>query len=341
MTSVTSTPTTLTGVAETLLWTLYYRAVEARREDGVLRDPLACELVDTIDYPFAERFGHSALLGQVQALRALRFDQEVRRFLAAYPDGTVVALGEGLETQFWRVGDERVRWLSVDLPDVAALRERLLPSAPNLSTVACSAVHRRWLDEIDSPPDRVLVTAEGLLMYLQPTDARALIAACAERLPGAALVFDAVPGWFSAATMRARPGDGRAYTPPPMPWRFDARERERIRAAANVAGMVDLRLPRGRGPLLGWAAPLAMRSRRLRAVLPSIARVRRGGLMALMPLPASDPVPAAGLTGDRERTRELFTRPSAASAMMGLARPSLVTGCGPGHPRPGPHVCLR
>jgi O-methyltransferase involved in polyketide biosynthesis len=33
----------------------------------------------------------------------LAFDREVRRFLAAHPGGTVVALGEGLETQFWRV----------------------------------------------------------------------------------------------------------------------------------------------------------------------------------------------------------------------------------------------
>ena len=33
-----------------------------------------------------------------------------------HPAGTVVALGEGLETQFWRPDNGRVRWLSVDLP---------------------------------------------------------------------------------------------------------------------------------------------------------------------------------------------------------------------------------
>jgi O-methyltransferase involved in polyketide biosynthesis len=50
----------LTGVPETLLWTLYHRAEEARRPDAVLRDPLAVELVERIDYPFAERFGATA-----------------------------------------------------------------------------------------------------------------------------------------------------------------------------------------------------------------------------------------------------------------------------------------
>ena len=92
----------LEGVPETLLWTLYHRSVEARRPDAVLHDPKAVELVDRIDYPFEERFGADGM-GQWQALRARCFDQEVERFLARHPEGAVVALGEGLETQFWRV----------------------------------------------------------------------------------------------------------------------------------------------------------------------------------------------------------------------------------------------
>jgi O-methyltransferase involved in polyketide biosynthesis len=42
------------------------------------------------------------------------FDAAIRRFLARYPSGTVVALGEGLQIQFWRV-DSRMWWISVDL----------------------------------------------------------------------------------------------------------------------------------------------------------------------------------------------------------------------------------
>jgi hypothetical protein len=84
----------LDGVPETLLWTLYHRAAEARRDDTVLRDPMAVELVERIDFPFAERFGPAHdLLAQGQALRALRFDQAIARFAAAHPGGTVVALG--------------------------------------------------------------------------------------------------------------------------------------------------------------------------------------------------------------------------------------------------------
>jgi O-methyltransferase involved in polyketide biosynthesis len=108
----------LGGVPETLLATLYYRSIEARRPDALLHDPKAVELVDAIDYPFEQRFGSGDLgRAQGQALRVRCFDLAVERFLTGHPDGTVVALGEGLETQFWRVDNGRVGWLTVDLPE--------------------------------------------------------------------------------------------------------------------------------------------------------------------------------------------------------------------------------
>src|SRR4051812_8934643 len=103
-----------------MLWTLWQRAVEAERPDTVLPDPLAADLVRRIDHPFAQRFGTA--FGQWQALRARCFDEEIRRFQRSVPGGTVVALGEGLETQFWRVDDGLVRWVTVEVPEAVALR---------------------------------------------------------------------------------------------------------------------------------------------------------------------------------------------------------------------------
>ena len=141
----------LEGTPETLLWTLYYRASEARRADAVLRDPKAVELLDAIDFPFEERFGPAtAGWAQWQALRARCFDRQVERFLAEHPDGTVVALGEGLETQFWRVDNGRVHWLSGrpargDRGAQSACCRR--PQRQRL--LACSALDERWIDEVD------------------------------------------------------------------------------------------------------------------------------------------------------------------------------------------------
>ena len=66
----------LAGVPETLLWTLYHRATEARRPDAVLRDPRGDEVLAHIDFPFEQRFGPARDgFSQWQALRALCFDR--------------------------------------------------------------------------------------------------------------------------------------------------------------------------------------------------------------------------------------------------------------------------
>jgi O-methyltransferase involved in polyketide biosynthesis len=245
-------PVELTGVPETMLWTLYYRATEARRPDAVLRDPKAVELVDAIDYPFEQRFGRAVdWQAQWQGLRARRFDREVRRFMKEHPGGTVIALGEGLETQFWRVDDGRVRWLTVDLPESVEVRSRLLPAeSDRRQLIAGSALDEAWMDGVDASRG-VLVTAQGLLMYLQPDESRGLIAGCARRFPGGEMVFDAAPRWFSSATQRGKVKTAQGFEAPPMPWGWDPAERRRLRALPEIASLRELRLGRGRGRVGG------------------------------------------------------------------------------------------
>ncbi|MGH8861776.1 MAG: class I SAM-dependent methyltransferase [Jatrophihabitantaceae bacterium] len=264
----------LEGVPETLLWTLYHRATEAARPDTVLRDPKAVELLARIDFPFEARFGPAgAIQSQWQALRAACFDRQVVRFLADRPDATVVALGEGLETQFWRVDNGRVRWLTVDLPETIAVRRALLPEPPRGRLLAGSALDTRWLDEVDTAAG-VLVTAQGLLMYLAPADVHDLLRACAGRIPAGALLFDAVSRRLSERSMRGPLGGSGGYTPPPWTWGIDAQERRFIRGLDHVAALETLRLPRGRGPVFGYLVPVLGRLPRLRHGLLSIMLAR-------------------------------------------------------------------
>lgn len=264
----------LGGVAETLLWTLYQRSLEARRPDAVIADPLALQLVDRIEYPFAERFGAPAGLAQLQALRAKCFDREVRRFLAAHPGGKVIALGEGLETQFWRVDDGVVRWVTVELPEVVELRRRLLPDFERQSSRAESATDLGWLEEIE-PGARTLITAQGLLMYLEPVQVHDLLRAAAERLDGGAIVFDAVPAGLAARSRAGKLGRPGGYQPPPWPWGLDPAEEQRLRELSPaVAELTRLPLPRGRGIVHGFLLPLAAGTPGLRNALLSVLRLR-------------------------------------------------------------------
>jgi len=265
----------LEGVSETTLWTLHHRASEAARPDRVLHDPMAVELVDAIDFPFEARFGSSSTWSQWQALRARTFDREVRRFLHDHPDGTVIALGEGLETQLWRVNNNRVRWVSVDLPPVIQLRQQLLPASPRLELVASSVVDGAWLDEIDRTRG-TLVTAQGLLMYLTRAEVHRLLATCAARIRAGGVVFDAVSPRMRDRSARAALADSEAYRPPRWTWAIDRHERRAIAALPGLTDLETLRLPRGRGPAFRFLVPLVQAVPPLRNGLLSILRARFG-----------------------------------------------------------------
>jgi len=259
----------LTGVPETLLWTLYFRAQEAARPGGVLHDPLAVELVERIDYPFADRLGEGRGRAQWQGLRARTFDERIRPFLRDHPGGTVVALGEGLETQFWRVDDGQVRWVAVDLPETAALRRAVLPPHERRRQIDASALDPAWMDEVDTSRG-VLVTAQGLLMYLGREQVHRLIAQLASRFSNGQLVFDGIPRWASALTTRGKVPSGGSMPAPPMPWPMDGAEARALRRIPGVASVERLHPPRGQGAVHGVVLPVVERVPVLDALVLSI-----------------------------------------------------------------------
>jgi O-methyltransferase involved in polyketide biosynthesis len=242
----------LTGVSETALLTLNARAAEARRHDGIIDDPKAVALVDSIDFHFA-KFGRTA---QDIALRARAFDIQTRSYLKTHASATVVALAEGLQTSFWRLdaADEKAqfRWLTVDLPQIVDIRTQLLPSSPRISVLAQSALDYSWMDAVDQS-EGVFITAEGLLMYLQPEQALGLIAECAKRFPGGRMLFDLLPRWFSRWT-RMDPRTSPRYKIPEMPFSMPVAEAANLaKKVPGISAVRDVHLPRGRGRLLNTA----------------------------------------------------------------------------------------
>lgn len=211
----------LTGVPETTLWTLHNRAAEAMRPDGYLRDPDCVRIYQSIDYDYARNFGTP---DGSHPMRSRVIDDVLRPWLTAHPGGAVVELGAGLETQFRRVDDGRVRWLCVDVPEAIAVRERFLPATERCRHVAKSALDLSWLDEVDGSHG-VFVTAQGLFMYFEEADVRRLFVAIVDRFPGVTLMFDTIPRWFSKKTLQGF-GKTKHYRAPPMPWGVGQKEIE-------------------------------------------------------------------------------------------------------------------
>ncbi|MBV9095578.1 MAG: class I SAM-dependent methyltransferase [Streptosporangiaceae bacterium] len=223
----------LTGVPETALWNLYQRASAART--GHLDDPRAVEVLARLDCPF-ERFDlpYRGLTARLHAQRVRTVDAALRQVVAGAPDVTVVALGEGFETQFWRVDNKRLRWLTLDLPEVVAVRREVLPDGPRSRTLAGSAADAEWTTQVGRERP-VIISAQGLLPYFGRDEVHRMLTAWARLLPGAWLLFDAVNAPLQAVRRRNPLPDG--YRPPDWTWIVDADELRQLR---ELPGLTDL-----------------------------------------------------------------------------------------------------
>lgn len=185
------------------------------------------------------------------------------RFFFAYPHAAGVNLGCGLSNPFQWLDTGRNTWLDADLPEVMALRGTLLPPrTPRHRGVEIDLRKPGWwrllgLPAYRSPARRgrprdapVFLLCEGVLMYLQPHQVRAVLEEFATHAP---------PGSQMLADFISHLGVGRARWVPSL-----ARSRAQFRwGAGQWSDFTDahprLRLleRRSAAECYGWWARLA------------------------------------------------------------------------------------
>ncbi|GAA3798025.1 class I SAM-dependent methyltransferase [Sphaerisporangium flaviroseum] len=181
---------TLSGTQETMLATLYGRALDSRAPNSILRDHEAAKAVARIDYDF-RKTGIKGTSAAGVALRAKQLDDWTTQFLAEHQEATVLHLACGLDTRVHRIRPpSTVRWFDVDYPEVLELRERLLPRPEgDYRMIGASVTGDEWLEEV--PGDRPTVAVfEGLSMYLREEEGKRLIQRITARFPSGMLLFD-------------------------------------------------------------------------------------------------------------------------------------------------------
>jgi O-methyltransferase involved in polyketide biosynthesis len=182
-------PVDLSGAAQTMLATLYLKALDADFRRPVLGDRYAKEAVNRLDYNFLD-IGITAKWAPLITVRTAQYDIWARQFLAVHQQCTVMHLGCGLDSRVFRLDPgPGVQWYDLDYPEVIALRQKVFPSRPQYHLIASSATDQSWLDQI--PADRpVLLMAEGISMYLTEDDGVALLRRAVDRFPSGELQVD-------------------------------------------------------------------------------------------------------------------------------------------------------
>jgi methyltransferase (TIGR00027 family) len=191
----------LTDVNNTSLLTLFCRAVDSRRSDRIIADPMAEKIAERLvpiikgsEDELLKDLSQWKVNSQVTvhiALRAAKYDQYARDFLATHPNGVIVNLGCGLDSRFHRLDDGKVVLYDLDFPDVIDLKRRLVEENDRYHFLPYSVLDFRWMDmlsEVQNQP--ILFLAEGLLMYLKPEEVKSLVQTLSQRYPGSELVCE-------------------------------------------------------------------------------------------------------------------------------------------------------
>ena len=180
--------------SRTLLIPLVIRARESARPDRLFEDSLARDIEARLPRAGLD-FPMHPFMRTGTAVRVRYFDDLAESFLAEAERPVVVHLGCGLDTRFSRTDKGKGMHVHIDLPEVMALRGRVLPeSRDRCADWPGSITDRDWMDRLEREfaGRRFLFMAEGVLMYLREEDVRMLLGNLADRFPGSRLAFDTV-----------------------------------------------------------------------------------------------------------------------------------------------------
>jgi methyltransferase (TIGR00027 family) len=169
------------NISDTARWVATYRAQESERADAIFRDPFARALAGERGAQIAAATPFMQQAAWAMIARTYLIDQIVEREVQRGAD-LIVNLAAGLDTRPHRMNLPRtLHWVEVDLPEILDYKEQVLAGAA--PTCALERVRLDLSDRdarrvlfarLGRSATRILVIAEGLVIYLTAEDVGAL-----------------------------------------------------------------------------------------------------------------------------------------------------------------------
>jgi methyltransferase (TIGR00027 family) len=175
-------PTPITHVSDTARWVALYRAMESERPDALFRDPYARRLGGEVGQRIMQGMPQATRWAWPMIVRTAVMDEIIMRAVTRDGVDTVLNLAAGLDTRPYRLDlPTDLKWIDADLEGILAYKEAALTGEQprcRLEFVRIdlrdAAARRALFQRVGRHAKRVLVIAEGLLVYLQPEDVFAL-----------------------------------------------------------------------------------------------------------------------------------------------------------------------
>ena len=144
---------------------------EQKKQNAKIKDEIAVELVEKLDYDFSMADKDNAMNYGVIA-RTIVLDRMVEQYLKKHENTVVVNIACGLDTRCCRMKGKYLRWYNVDLPETMKIRSQFLTETDSVYQIAKSVMDDSYIDDIDYHGKNILVIIEGLTMYLYEKDIR-------------------------------------------------------------------------------------------------------------------------------------------------------------------------
>ena len=200
----------LTQVSRTAILLLICRAIEAEKIKSGFNDPMAVHCLERLISIASEEDkrwiirrkrmyeGIQARDAKAGVRRVKVFDNAANRFIADNPKCTVINLACGFDTRFWRIENEKCRYIELDLPEVIALKKDILKDHLGYEVMGGSVLDTSWIDKVTIQGNTdFLLLAEGLFPWLPPQEAARLFKEIGEKFTRSQLVLDMVPERFT------------------------------------------------------------------------------------------------------------------------------------------------
>ena len=176
--------TTLSAVPETMLIPLYFKAKETK-ESGIIKDSVAVEILNRIDYDFSKM--NDDWIGQISVcVNTYLIDKVVNNLLEQGNKQVIVNLGSGLDTRPERFSD--YKWYQVDLPQSIEIRKKVFDKN-NENFIAKSILDSTWVNEIQEK-ENIIFIAEGLFMYFTEEEVKSILKNIRKSFTNATIIFD-------------------------------------------------------------------------------------------------------------------------------------------------------
>jgi len=198
-----------------MLGCLWGRAQLSKKYSSLFYDEKAIELVEKIDYddlaagdedPLESlelsffHVAHQLDLPEfgLFTLRARQFDEMARKYIAEHPRASIVNLGAGLDTTFYRVDNGLIHWYDLDLPEVIDVRRELLPEPDRVTYIAKSIFDPNWCTDVRHAENGVFMIAGGVLHWFEESRVKQFFSLLADNFDGGEIVFNVIsrPGHF-------------------------------------------------------------------------------------------------------------------------------------------------